>query len=194
MLRSKNIYGPYEDKIVLHQGDSSVNGPHQGAWVDLENGDDWFIHFQEKQPYGRIVHLQPARWVDDWLMIGEDSNGDGIGEPVMTWKKPNIGNTYPAAVPQTSDEFNEPELGLQWQWQANRGATWCYPTAMGYLRMNPVILPKEMKNLWENPALLLQKMPAAEFTATTKLTIYNHYDGERTGADCDGARLCDADC
>lgn len=181
VLRSKNIYGPYEDKIVLHQGNTDVNGPHQGAWVELENGDDWFVHFQEKQPYGRIVHLQPARWENDWLLIGEDQNGDGIGEPVSEWKKPEVDKSHIPKVPQTSDEFNEPKLSLQWQWQANPEALWSFPTAMGLLRMNPVILSDGIKNLWDASSLLLQKMPAEEFTATTKLTFHHHFDGEKTG-------------
>ncbi len=180
VLRSKNVWGPYEDKIVLHQGNTAVNGPHQGAWVELANGDDWFFHFQEKQPYGRIVHLQPARWENDWLMIGEDRNNDGIGEPVMSFKKPDVGKTYPARVPQTSDEFDAPKLGLQWQWHANPKQEWAFPTAMGFLRLNPVILTNN-KNLWEAPNLLLQKMPAETFAATTKLTFHHHFDGEKTG-------------
>lgn len=180
VLRSKNIWGPYEDKIVLNQGKSNVNGPHQGAWVELENGDDWFIHFQEKQPYGRIVHLQPARWENDWLMIGKDTDNDGIGEPVKTLAKPNVGKSYPAAVPQTSDEFNTPTLGLQWQWHANPKPEWAFPTQMGFLRLNPVLWPPVM-NLWGAPNLLLQKLPAEAFTATTKLTFHHHFDGEKTG-------------
>lgn len=181
VLRSKNVYGPYEDRIVLHQGDTDINGPHQGAWVELENGDDWFVHFQEKQPYGRIVHLQPAQWENDWLLIGEDTNDDGIGEPVSTWQKPDVGKPYPAKVPQTSDDFNEPILGVQWQWHANPKALWSFPTAMGFLRMNAVILPEEKSNLWEAPNLLLQKMPSEEFVATARLTFNHHFDGERTG-------------
>ncbi|MCB0837071.1 MAG: glycoside hydrolase 43 family protein [Bacteroidetes bacterium] len=180
VLRSKNVFGPYEDKIVLHQGNTDINGPHQGAWVELANGDDWFIHFQEKQPYGRIVHLQPARWENDWLMIGEDKNKDGIGEPVASWKKPDVEKIYPSIVPQTSDEFNTPHLGLQWQWQANPEPTWMFPTPNGFLRMNPVIMP-DIKNLWDAPNLLLQKMPAETFTVTTKLTFHHHFDGEKTG-------------
>ncbi|MEZ4829894.1 MAG: glycoside hydrolase 43 family protein [Bacteroidia bacterium] len=180
MLRSKNIWGPYEEKIILNQGATNINGPHQGAWVSLENGEDWFIHFQEKQPYGRIVHLQPARWENDWLMVGEDKNHDGIGEPVRTWKKPSVEKPSLPAVPQTSDEFDSISPGLQWQWQANPKPEWSFPTASGFLRMNPVILP-EIKNLWDAPNLLLQKMPAETFTVTTKLTFYPHYDGEKTG-------------
>ncbi|HPH47090.1 MAG TPA: glycoside hydrolase 43 family protein, partial [Chryseolinea sp.] len=75
VLRSKNIYGPYERKVVMDQGKSSINGPHQGAWVDTSTGEDWFIHFQDKEAYGRVVHLQPMKWVNDWPVIGVDKDG-----------------------------------------------------------------------------------------------------------------------
>ena len=45
VLRSKNIYGPYERRIVLEQGSTSINGPHQGALVDTPDGNWWFYHF-----------------------------------------------------------------------------------------------------------------------------------------------------
>src|SRR5690606_26534145 len=38
VLRSKDIYGPYEEKVVLEQGSTQTNGPHQGAWVDTPDG------------------------------------------------------------------------------------------------------------------------------------------------------------
>lgn len=63
VLRSKNALGPYEDKIVLERG------LHQGAWVD-----DWFIHFQDRGAYGRVVHLQPLKWVNDWPEIEPCTN------------------------------------------------------------------------------------------------------------------------
>ncbi|MCO6491476.1 MAG: glycoside hydrolase 43 family protein [Phaeodactylibacter sp.] len=181
VLRSKNIYGPYEDRIVLHQGKTEINGPHQGAWVELENGESWFLHFQEKQPYGRIVHLQPAQWKDDWIVIGEDADGNGTGEPVTEWKKPNVGKTYPTKTPQTSDEFDAPELGRQWQWHANPEPAWAFANTGGFLRMNPVVQKEGAKNLWDAPNLLLQKMPAPEFAATAKVTFSHHFDGEKTG-------------
>ncbi|MCB0588875.1 MAG: glycoside hydrolase 43 family protein [Phaeodactylibacter sp.] len=181
VLRSKNVYGPYEDKIVLHQGNSEINGPHQGAWVELANGESWFLHFQERQPYGRIVHLQPAQWKDNWIVIGADPDGDGTGDPVREWKKPNVGQAYPVKVPQTSDEFNGLQLGRQWQWQANPSPTWAFTNTSGFLRLNPVVQQEGAKNLWDAPNLLLQKMPAPEFTATTKLVFSHHFDGEKTG-------------
>jgi beta-xylosidase len=181
VLRSKNIYGPYEDKIVIEQGDTDINGPHQGAWVELENGENWFIHFQDQGAYGRIVHLQPAEWKDNWIVIGEDEDGDGTGSPVSEWKKPEVGQTYPTTVPQTSDEFNHPKLGLQWQWHANPKPTWSFPTNNGTFRMNPVLLDPQRKNLWVAPNLLLQKFPAVSFTTTTKLEFTANNDSETMG-------------
>ncbi len=105
VLRSRNVYGPYERKVVMDQGSTPVNGPHQGAWVDTKSGEDWFIHFQDKGAYGRVVHLQPMKWINDWTVIGNDNDGDGKGEPVLAQKKPNVGKIYPIETPAESDEF-----------------------------------------------------------------------------------------
>jgi len=180
VLRSKSIYGPYEDKIVLEQGSTEINGPHQGGWVTLESGEDWFIHFQEKQPYGRIVHLNPVHWADDWPSMGVDYDGKGIGEPVTTYKKPDVGKTYPLQVPQTSDEFDSEKLGLQWQWQANYKEGWySLKSHPGYLRLYPVYYALENKNKWWMPNILLQKFPAEKFTSTVKFNL-NFRDNEKS--------------
>ena len=128
VLRSKNVFGPYERKVVMKQGSTNINGPHQGAWVDTPGGQNWFLHFQEKEAYGRDVLLEPMAWKNDWPVIGVDKNGNGIGEPVLTWKKPDVGRTYPIVTPPESDEFNDPTLGLQWQWHANPKITWGFPS------------------------------------------------------------------
>lgn len=171
VLRSKNIYGPYERKVVMDQGSTPINGPHQGAWVDTPIGEDWFLHFQDKGAYGRVVHLQPMKWVNDWPVIGTDKDGDGNGEPVLTYKKPNVGKTYPTQTPLESDEFTHNKLGLQWQWHANQKATWSMASNNGFLRLYSQKEPDSAKNLWNVPNLLLQKVPAEEFTATTKLSF-----------------------
>lgn len=173
ILRSKDPYGPYEEHISLEQGNTNINGPHQGAWVQLENGEDWFIHFQDKEAYGRIVHLQPMKWKDDWPMMGEDKDGDWTGQPVLSHKKPKVGKEYPLATPLDTDEFEGNEIGLQWQWQANPKATWAFANpAKGQLRLYAQQVPDNSKNLWDAPNLLLQKFPAEEFTTTTKLTFH----------------------
>jgi beta-xylosidase len=181
VLRSKNIWGPYEKKKVLDQGKSKVNGPHQGAWVQTQTGEDWFFHFQDKGAYGRVVHLQPMKWINNWPVIGTDKDGDGTGEPVTTYKKPNVGKTYPISTPPESDEFNNPKLGLQWQWHANQQVYWGFPSAMGYYTMYCRPMPKDATNLFDVGNLLLQKFPADEFTATTKMTFNARFDDEQTG-------------
>jgi beta-xylosidase len=171
VLRSKNIYGPYERRIVMDQGKSPINGPHQGAWVTTQTGEDWFLHFQDKEAYGRVVHLQPMKWINDWPVIGIDKDGDGKGEPVLTYKKPNVGKTYPIQTPPDSDEFNGTTIGLQWQWMANPKGTWAFMnTAKGALRLFSD-KADSAKNLWGYPNVLLQKFPADEFMVTTKMTF-----------------------
>lgn len=172
VLRSKNIYGPYERRVVMDQGSSPVNGPHQGAWVTTGTGEDWFVHFQDKEAYGRVVHLQPVKWIHDWPVIGLDKDGDGKGEPVLTYRKPNVGKTYPVQTPADSDEFNSTMLGLQWQWMANAKGTWAFMNpAKGSLRLFSDKLPDSARNLWQAPNVLLQKFPADEFMVTTKLSF-----------------------
>jgi len=182
-MRSTNIYGPYEEKIVLAQGKSAINGPHQGAWIDTPDGkQDWFIHFQDLYAYGRAVLLQPMRWVNDWPVMGEDKDGDGCGSPVETYKKPEVGKTYPVATPVESDDFDGRTIGLQWQWQSNSQALWYYPAGeKGYLRLFAWETIGTARNLWDAPNLLLQKFPAPDFKATTKLTFSPFKKGERAG-------------
>lgn len=43
-LRSDNIYGPYEHKLIMNDWSSyPKNGLHQGGMVQLKNGDWWFM-------------------------------------------------------------------------------------------------------------------------------------------------------
>jgi beta-xylosidase len=184
VLRSKHIYGPYERRVVMDQGRTTVNGPHQGAWVDTSSGENWFIHFQDKGPYGRVVHLQPLRWINDWPVIGIDKDGDGLGEPVATYKKPDVGKTYPATTPGETDEFNATSPGLQWQWQANPRASWLFMNAgQGSLRLYSQLFPENARNLWSIPNLFMQKFPAEEFTVTARVSFKPNgkIEGEKAG-------------
>lgn len=180
VFRAKDIRGPYRSRIVLDQGRSAVNGPHQGAWVDTPSGEDWYLHFQDKGAYGRIVHLEPMTWDEDgWPVIGWDPDGNGRGEPVTRWRKPAL-PAQPTAVPPSSDEFDAESLGFQWQWQGNPGRTWWSLTEVpGTLRLLPQPLPEG--NLWPVASLLLQKPPAEAFEVTTEMTFAPTRPGERAG-------------
>jgi beta-xylosidase len=174
VFRSRSIDGPYEDRIVMAQGSSPVNGPHQGAWVQTPQGEDWFIHFQDKRAYGRVVHLQPMAWRDGWPLIGKDV-GATAGEPVARYRMPVAGQA--AAAPPTSDEFNGAALGLQWQWNANWQPSW-YALGDGKLRL---FGQPRSGNLWDVPSLLLQKLPAETFTVETRLDASGLADGGVAG-------------
>ena len=176
VLRSKAIYGPYEARVVMAQNESTINGPHQGVWIETPQGESWFLHFQDKGAYGRIIHLNPLRWTaDDWCVIGEDRDGDGCGTPVATYRKPNQTVTSPI-TPAESDEFSTRSLSPQWQWHANPQDWFGMTSGYGFLRLYASREP--FVNLWTLPNLLLQKFPAACFTATTKLRFASKGEGD----------------
>jgi len=179
-MRSKNVYGPYETKTVLAQGATSVNGPHQGAWVHTKYGEDWFLHFQDKEAYGRVVHLQPLSWKDNWPVMGKMPKKGYCGEPFTTYTKPKS-SSRTVVNPAESDEFNEPRLGLQWQWHANYSQQFGQPSSYGFFRLYNHKQPKEAKSLWTTPNLLLQKTPADSFTATAHVKV-----AAKKSGDCGG--------
>lgn len=181
VMRSKDVYGPYEARIVMAQGKTDINGPHQGGWVDTPAGESWFLHFQDKGAYGRVLHLNPMKWVNDWPVIGVDRDGDGCGDPVSCYRKPKTDKTYPIETPVESDEFDTRKLGLQWEWHANYQDVFGFTTNMGYVRIYGHELSPHFKNFWEVPNLLMQKFPAEEFTATAKLKVSAKDDGQLSG-------------
>jgi len=180
VFRSRKISGPYEHRIVLGQGATPVNGPHQGALVDTDAGEWWFFHFQDKGAYGRIVHLQPVRWENDWPLMGTAvENGTAKGEPVLVHRKPAL-PLQRSAAPGTSDEFDSPVLGLQWQWQANPQASWySLSAAPGSLRLFGQARPDN--NLYHAPNLLLQKFAGEEFCVTTVMSFNAEKKGDKAG-------------
>lgn len=180
VLRSKNIWGPYEYRDVMMQKDTEVNGPHQGAWVDTPNGEDWFVHFQDVYAAGRIIHLQPMRWVDDWPVIGEFEEGEQAGKPVSTWTKPTVSEPVERMSPVAEDDFSGDTLGLQWQWNANHKDGWyTIDTAKQELILHAV--KREADSISNVPNLLLQKWSMPECCAVTKLDTSELCDGDVAG-------------
>jgi len=200
VLRSKSILGPYEDRVVLKQGSSPVNGPHQGAWVDTPEGKHWFFHFQSRGLYGRVVHMQPMTWGEDgWPFIGQEdktpvdpasipsgedareaslrANAADCGIPVLRHQKPDAPVCAPASQ-QGSDDFAS-ELGLQWQFMGNWDASF-YTIEHGTLRL-AALTPKSGEHLWACPHALTQKIACEAFTAQVTLDASHLKAGERAG-------------
>ncbi|WP_067811641.1 glycoside hydrolase family 43 protein [Actinomadura kijaniata] len=175
-FRARDPFGPYEHRIVLAQGDSDVNGPHQGAWVDTPGGEHWFLHFQDRGAHGRVVHLQPMRWRrdDGWPVLGAD------GTPVPSHRKPATGADGPPAAPATGDDFTGTAPGPQWSWQARPDPAWWELPAPGRLRLacRPDAAVDDLRRL---PNVLAQRLPAPAFTATTGVTLAGGVPGARAG-------------
>ncbi len=163
VMRSKNIHGPYESKIVMAQGNSDINGPHQGAWIKTENNEDWFVHFQDLGAYGRVIHLNPMEWHEDWPVIGIDEEGDGCGQPVRKWQKPSVGKVF------SSNTESSP--ALLFQWHGNKNDLFGFELPDGLMRIYGHKLSEKDANFWEVGNLWLQKFPAREFTFISKVRI-----------------------
>ena len=200
VLRARHPLGPYEERIVMAWAPGTVNGPHQGAWVSAPDGTDWFLHFQDKGAYGRIVHLQPMTWLaDGWPIIGEDPDGDGVGQPVSSGKGPRISSGGTDVV-QT--EVGPYGIGLEWQYPAIPSPYWHAALPDGGVRLYSVQQEALSDNLWNCRNLLLQKFPAEKFSVKARLVFRPNPQlagkGEQAGFlvmgnDYAGLRLTDSD-
>jgi len=191
VLRSKNIYGPYEKRVTLEKGSTEINGPHQGSLVETPEGEWWFYHFQDAAHRGRVVHLQPVRWKDDWPLMGVDIDGNGIGEPVYVWQKPMASSDV--FLPQTTDEFTGNELywvgqkqralQLQWQWNHNPvDEAWSLNERKGWLTLKA----QQADNLKNSRNMLTQKTMGYQGEATTKIDVSGLKEGAHAGLLCIG--------
>jgi beta-xylosidase len=178
VLRSRTIYGPYEQRVVLAQGTTNINGPHQGGYVETPDGEGWFVHFQSDGAHGRIVHLEPVQWKDDWPVIGADPDGGSTGQPVASGPIPDDPVMPSEQRPQTSDNFNAPKLGFQWEWNHNPDdAHWSLTARPGYLRMTPMFA----KDLVSARNTLTQCMQDNAFLFTVRVDLSAMKPGTHAG-------------
>ena len=178
VLRSRNIDGPYEHRVVLAEGSTGINGPHQGAYVETAGGQGWFIHFQSDGAHGRIVHLEPVHWQHDWPIVGADPPEDLVGEPVASGPIPGNAGTISLQRPQTSDEFDHATLGPQWEWNHNPDDEhWSLTSHRGYLRL----IPAPAEDLLSARNTLTQCMQDNEFEFTVRLDLSHMKDSVHAG-------------
>jgi beta-xylosidase len=168
VLRAKNIYGPYERRVVF-----ASPSTHQGGMVELNSGEAWFISFKSTGYLGRITYLNPVKWGDDdWPIFGDN------GKPVDAWKKPDVGGVYPIEKPRVNDEFNSPNLALMWQWNHNPvPGAWSLSARPGWLRLTA--LPAASLTLARNT--LTQKLWDESGVVDAKLDAGNMAEGQRAG-------------
>ncbi|MFB9350578.1 family 43 glycosylhydrolase [Streptomyces heliomycini] len=174
-FRSRAFFGPYEEKVVLEQKDTDVNGPHQGGWVRTPSGEDWFLHFQQRGPYGRVVHLQPMAWSPGggWPVLGHD------GAPVAEHRRPDL-PPQPPAAPATDDDFPGGRHGRQWQWTANPQEGWTTQHSADGLRLT-CVRSAGAHDLRTLPHVLTQRLPGTPCTVEVELRLDSEEPGARAG-------------
>lgn len=174
-FRSREFSGPYEERVVLAQGRTDVNGPHQGGWVRTATGEDWFLHFQARGAYGRVVHLQPMRWdAEGWPVIGD------AGEPVSVHTKPDAPE-QPVTAPAVDDDFPGGRPGRQWQWTANPGPGWVGAAPMEDGLRLTCVRTAYAHDLRLLPNVLVQRLPAEEFAVEVDLALDSDEPGAKAG-------------
>jgi beta-xylosidase len=183
-LRARDIRGPYETRVVLAQGNSALQGPHQGGWVETPSGEGWFLHFNSTGAFGRITYLEPLRWVDGWPIIGDPIPGSTAGQPVVRHAMPATGARSSYRL-QASDDFSKPTLGPQWEWNHNPDpAAWSLTARPGFLRLKA--LPAQHLVTARNT--LTQILQGPESRVTARVDFSGMTEGQRAGLSLFGVR------
>ncbi|WP_227013873.1 glycoside hydrolase family 43 protein [Paenibacillus psychroresistens] len=192
MLRASSLYGPYEEKEILHtHGEELDREPNQGGLVQAPTGEWLFITHHGSCGYleGRTLSLLPVTWMDGWPIIGEDIDGDGIGEMVWGGKKPIAG--YPIVLPNQSDDFKHPKLKHHWEWSHQpRSDKWSLTERPGFLRLHACI-PLEIGNFFTVCNVLTQRaMKTAKSEVIVKIDLTGMEDGQEAGICHMGTQYC----
>lgn len=196
VLRGKNLYGPFERKVLMEKGDVVQRSVCQGALVQAADGSWWCSHqlVQNRakskgdlagpttgESYeGRSQWLVPVEWKDRWPILGEDPDGNGIGNTVHRCHKPIKG--FPVVAPQTDDQFDSSKLGPQWQWNHNpRDSHWSLTERPGWLRLKAGV-PVGDGGFWNAANTISQRiMGKGKGVATAKVDISGMKPGQHAG-------------
>jgi beta-xylosidase len=177
VFRSKNIFGPYEEKVLVEKTiNNKPNTIHQGALIETSTGEWWTIMQQDVGCLGRFPNLQPVKWTDDWPIVGNK------GVPYETTTKPKTGAATKRHPLPTNDNFRSFPLGMQWQWNHNPDdGTWTLFDRPGWLRM---LTSAPVTRLTQARNMLTQRIFAFEKSAsmgTIRLDASNLQEGDHAG-------------
>jgi beta-xylosidase len=185
VLRARSLWGPWESRVVLQRGDTKVQGPHQGGYVETASGQGWFLHFNSTGAFGRIDYLEPVRWVDDWPVIGDPIPGSQAGQPVASHALPDVGGPPSQLRLQDSDEFEAPVLGPQWEWNHNPDDHgWSLTERPGFLRLRA----QPANDLVTARNTLTQVLQGPATVVTARVDVSHMGEGQRAGLAMFGAR------
>lgn len=182
--RSRNLYGPYETKVLI---DDDINyagaGVHQGGYVETLEGESWAFTFQDRDYLGRCLMLYPMKWVDDWPVVGPEGKP---GKGVVTYRKPAVRAKSELKFPQHSDEFESECLSAVWEFNhVPLKDKWSLSERPGFFRIHAHQAP--YFGLARNT--LTQKVTGYESTVTVLLDINGLKPGDFAGSGIMGSEM-----
>ena len=180
VFRSKNIFGPYEEKMLVDKYiNGNVNTVHQGALFDTPTGEWWTIMQEDLGALGRMPNLQPVIWEDGWPVVGDN------GVPCKTHAKPSVGSSYPIHALPTNDNFRSYPIGMQWEWNHNPdGGAWSLFERPGWLRLRTSGTADRLtqaRNMLTQRIHAYHNKASQPSTGTIRLDVSHLQEGDRAG-------------
>ena len=167
--RARSLQGPWETRPQI----DDTSGGHQGALVDLANGEWAGFVMVDAGSIGRMTNISPVYWQDDWPIWGTP---DAPGRVPDRAPKPIMG--HPFAEPPASDDFSASTLGLQWQWNHNPDdRRWSLRERPGFLRLHAT----QADRLWTARNTLTQKGQGPRSSAIVKVDMRGLRSGDVCG-------------
>ena len=160
--RSRNIYGPYEGRVVLREGVA------QGRFVEAPSGDWYLYAFKDSGAVGRIPYLVPITWQNEWP----------VGNTVPNTLNFEVEDRGMQGLVR-NDEFNNRNLDIVWQWNHNPDDTgWSLNQRAGFLRITNTRIDSNILNTRNT---LTQRMFGPTSTGTIKLDTRGMKNGDIAG-------------
>ena len=120
VARSTNgPFGPYEIRPFAvklpYAGFGSGGAPHQGGIVQTQNGDWYYIAFNDAFPAGRLPVMAPMTWNNGWPSVTLVNGQWGASYP-----RPNLPCGADKVKPRNAkDNFTTSTLNHAWEWNHN---------------------------------------------------------------------------
>ncbi|KAF5337608.1 hypothetical protein D9758_014917 [Tetrapyrgos nigripes] len=174
VLRSTSgPFGPYTIQslvLVVSPPVSSGGSPHQGGFVETQNGDWFYMAFIDAYPGGRMPVLAPVTW-------------DSAGWPSVQLQNGGWGASYPSPLPAQpvtspvgTDTFSSSSLSPQWEWNHN-------PDNSAWQLNNGLVLRTATvtSDLYAARNTLTHRILGPKSSGTILLDFTNMQDGDKAG-------------
>ncbi|MBN2195155.1 MAG: glycoside hydrolase 43 family protein [Polyangiaceae bacterium] len=177
VLRSTSgPFGPYTLQPFAvrlpFSGAGAGASPHQGGIVETQNGDWYYMAFNDSYPGGRIPVLAPMTWSNGWPSVTLAGGAWGGSYPF-----PNLpcgaGRVRP---PTGTDTFSEATLRHEWEWNHNPDRT-RWSTGSGLSLQTASVTD----DLYAARNTLTRRVLGPTSTATIELDFSTMQDGDVAG-------------